>query len=68
VTADVADDLHALDARIEAVRRQIWQSREGLILVQDVTLELARLNAEYARLGEQYVETYRRWSAQNAER
>jgi hypothetical protein len=61
------DELHALDRRIDEIRRRIWMVRQGLVKVDDPDAEVARLDQEYEGLGERFVEAYRAWSKQQSE-
>ena len=58
-------ELHALDRKIESLRRRIWMVRHGLVRVDDVETELNRLDEEYRSMGDRFVEIYREWSRQS---
>lgn len=61
------DELHALDRRIDEIRRRVWMVRQGLVEVEDPDAEVARLDEEYRALGDRFVEAYRAWSKQQSE-
>ena len=58
--------LHGLDREINELRRQIWMTKNGLARSEDPTADVARLEEEFERLGDRFVETYRAWSRQHA--
>ena len=60
------DTLHELDRRINELRREIWMTKTGLSKSQDPSADVARLEAEFERLGDRFVEVYRDWSRQHA--
>jgi Ni,Fe-hydrogenase III large subunit len=59
------EELHALDRRIDEIRRRIWMVRQGLVKVDDPDAEVARLDAEYREIGDRFVEAYRAWSKES---
>jgi hypothetical protein len=59
--------LHGLDRRMEELRKQVWMIKMGTVTVDDPEAELNRLEAEFAELGQQFVEAYREWSRLHAE-
>ena len=59
------DTLHALDRDINELRRRIWMTKNGLTGSKDPPAEVARLEEEFQRLGDRFVETYRAWSQQH---
>ena len=58
--------LHELDRRINELRREIWMTKNGLTRSADPAADVARLEGEFERLGDRFVETYRAWSRQHA--
>ena len=62
----IEDALHALDREINELRRQIWMTKNGLSTSTDPDADVARMEAEFERLGDRFVETYRAWSKQHA--
>jgi hypothetical protein len=60
------DTLHALDRRINELRREIWMTKNGLTKSTDPNADVDRLEEEFNVLGDRFVEAYRAWSAQHA--
>ena len=60
------DTLHALDREINELRRRIWMTKNGLTTSADPAADVARLEDEFERLGDRFVEAYRAWSRQHA--
>ena len=60
------ETLHALDREINELRRRIWMTKNGLTKSADPPAEVARLEEEFRRLGDRFVETYRAWSREHA--
>ena len=60
------DTLHALDRRINELRREIWMTKNGLTKSTDPNADVDRLEKEFNALGDRFVEAYRAWSAQHA--
>jgi hypothetical protein len=65
VSEELDNELHALDRKIEALRRRIWMVQHGLVKVEDVEAELSRLDEEYREAADRFVEIYREWSRQS---
>ncbi|MBM4419086.1 MAG: hypothetical protein FJ033_12375 [Chloroflexi bacterium] len=55
--------MHAADARIDAVRRQIFLVRSGIEPSDDPDARLAELDREFVSLSDAFVILYRRWAA-----
>jgi hypothetical protein len=66
VIDQLEDTLHALDRRINEIRREIWMTKNGLAKSTDPTADVERLEEEFGQLGDKFVEAYRAWSAQHA--
>jgi septal ring factor EnvC (AmiA/AmiB activator) len=66
VIEQLEDTLHQLDRDINELRRQIWMTKNGLTRSEDRSADVARLEEEFQRLGDRFVETYRAWSRQHA--
>ena len=60
------DRLHALDREINALRRQIWMTKNGLTTSADPAADVDRLEEQFRLLGDRFVETYRAWSREHA--
>ena len=63
---ELEDTLHGLDREINELRRQIWMTKNGLTTSRDPESDVARLEEEFQRLGDTFVETYREWTKQHA--
>jgi hypothetical protein len=59
------NELHELDRKIESLRRRIWMVQHGLVKVDDVEVELTRLDEQFRATGDRFVEIYREWSRQS---
>lgn len=60
------NELHALDARMETLRRRIWAVEHGLETVPDPEGVLAKLRAEFDAAGQSFTTTYRDWKREHA--
>jgi septal ring factor EnvC (AmiA/AmiB activator) len=66
VIEQLEDSLHALDREINELRRQIWMTKNGLTKSADPAGDVERLEEQFERLGDRFVETYRAWTRQHA--
>lgn len=65
--AELQDQLHKLEAHMEALRRRIWAIENGLELVENPEPILGQLRAEFDGVARAFTETYREWTRGHAE-